>query len=252
MFSWLSRLLAFVMLLPVVTSALAAESGPKFSSKMALNSYMALVEQKFMDTRTELRILAASENATSGDWNRIKAPLTILAKGTPTSAAVWFARLDGSYFTVAGGLTNQNISNRSYFPALLAGKEVEGVLVVSKSTGKRSTIIAVPVRAGGRVIGALGVSIAMEKLAAQVETKIAFPKQVTFYALDDQGEIALHRQSTLLFEFAKKLGSPSLTEAVEEMLTKPEGIVHYEFQGVKRTAIYKRSEVTGWIFALRW
>lgn len=252
MFGRLIRLLVLATLFPVATNALAAESGLKLDPTIALNSYMALVEQKIMDTRTELRILAASENAKSGDWNRIKGPLAILAKNTPMSAAVWFAQTDGSYFTVAGGLTNQNIRSRGYFPALLAGKEVEGALVISKSTGKRSTIVAVPVHADGRVIGALGVSIAMEKIAALVDAKIGFPKQVMFYALDDRGEIALHRESALLFEFARKLGSPSLTNAVDEMLTKPKGIVHYEFQGAKRTAIYKRSEVTGWVFALRW
>lgn len=252
MFSWLIRFLIFGMLLTGATDAFAAGSVPTLDSRIALNAYMALVEQEFVDTRTELRILAASENAATGDWDRIKGPLAILAESTPTSAAVWFARPDGSYFTIDGGLTNQNISDRSYFPQLRAGKEVKGDLVLSKSTGKRSAIIAVPVQAGGRVIGALGVSIAMEKVAAQVNAKIAFPKQVTFYALDDRGEIALHRETTLLFEFASGLGSPSLTKAVEEMAKKPEGIVHYEFQGAQRTAIYKRSDITGWIFALRW
>jgi methyl-accepting chemotaxis protein len=249
---WIVRVLAFFALFPLASSALAAEPQLKLDPAIALNSYMALVEQSLEDTSSELRILAASENARSADWERIKGPLAILAKGMPMSAAVWFARPDGSYFTVAGGLTKQNIRNRSYFPALLAGKEVEGALVISKSTGKRSAIIAVPVQKAGRVIGALGVSIAMEKVADMVDAKTDFPKQVMFYALDERGEIVLHRQSTLLFEFARKLGSPSLTKAVDVMLTKPEGVVHYAFQGAQRTAFYKRSKVTGWIFALRW
>ena len=252
MFNWLIRVLVLVGMLPLASAGLAADSGFTLGPNVALDAYMALVEQDFDQTRTALRILAASENAASGNWERIKAPLAILEKATPTAAAVWFARPDGSYFTADHGLTDQNIRTRDYFPALLAGKDVNGDLVVSKSTGKRSAVVAVPVRSGGRVIGALGVSIAMEKVAAQVDSKIGFPKQVVFYALDSRGEIALHRETSLLFEFATQLGSPSLTKAVEEMLAKPEGTVHYEFEGGQKTAIYKRSSVTGWVFALRW
>jgi len=251
----LLRLLSIVMLTVFfVGEAAAADPAPRpaLDPAVSLNGYAAFVGEEFGYIRDELRIVAASENAASGDWDRIKEPLTILAKGTPTSAAVWFARPDGSYFTVEGGLTGQNLKNRSYFANLMAGKEVAGDLVISKSTGKRSAIIAVPVEAGGRVIGALGVSVAMEKVAAQVEGQFRFPNDVTYYALDGSGQIALHREATLLFELATELGSPTLNEAVKEMLGKPEGVVHYEFEGAQRTAIFKRSEQTGWIFALRW
>ena len=73
-----------------------------------------------------------------------------------------------------------------------------------------------------------------------------------FYALDRQGQIALHRQSTLLFEFAAQLGSESLSAAVGDMLAKPEGTVRYEFQGAQREAIFIRTQATGWVYALRW
>ena len=252
MLTRLAALLALLVLLPIAPSANAAEPGVTLDPRVALNAYSALVDQDFAHARDALRILSASENAKSGDWRRIQAPLATLAKSTPDSAAVWFARSDGSYFTVDAGKTDQNLRDRGYFPALMAGREVAGDLVVSKSTGKRSVIIAVPVRAGGGVIGALGVSIALEKVAAFVEDKIAFPDQVMFYALDGHGEIALHRQSTLLFEFAAQLGSPTLTEAVKEMLAKPEGVVRYEFEGAQRIAIFKRSNATGWVYALRW
>ncbi len=134
----------------------------------------------------------------------------------------------------------------------MAGKEVAGDLVISKSTSKRSAIIAVPVQQHGRVIGALGVSVAMEKVAASIDEKIGFPKQVIFYALDQRGEIALHRESNLLFEFATELGGPSLAAAVKAMLSQPEGVVHYEFQGAEREAIFRKSATTGWAYALRW
>ncbi len=125
-------------------------------------------------------------------------------------------------------------------------------LVVSKSTGKRSAIIAVPVQKDGHVIGALGVSVATEKIADLVDDKISLPRQMVFYALDSHGQTSLHRELALLFEFAGEMGSPSLKEAVKEMLSKPGGTVHYEFGGTEREAIFKKSNVTGWVYALRW
>lgn len=248
----LTRLLCVVMLVWIAPRSIAAERAVTLDPAVGVNAYAALVDQELAHTRSALRILAASENARSGDWNRIKGPLAMLAKGAPASAAVWFARPDGSYFTVEGGPTGQNLKNRDYFPKLLSGKEVFGDLVVSKSTGKRSAVIAVPVKAGGRIVGALGVSVAMEKVAALIEDRLHFPPELMFFALDGSGQIALHRESRLLFEFATGLGSPTLNEAVKEMLAKPQGVVHYEFEGAQRTAVFKRSDETNWVFGLRW
>jgi methyl-accepting chemotaxis protein len=229
-----------------------AQESVQLDPRIGLTAVAALVEQEFECVRDSLGTLATTENALSGDWERIKSPLTQLAKGMPISAAACFARPNGSYFTVESGLTDQNLKNRDYFPKLLAGEEVIGDLVISKSTGKRSAIIAVPIREEGRVIGALGISVAMEKVAASVEDEIHFPKNIMFYALDSHGQIALHRDPALLFEFAAQLEGGSLKAAVAEMLSKPEGLVHYEFQGAQRQAIFKRSKVSGWVYALRW
>lgn len=245
----LGILFALLILLP---TGFVSAADPAIDPKVALHAYSALVDLQFEDTRDALRILAATENAKSGDWQRIKGPLLLLAKSTPTNAAVWFARPDGTYFTVDAGRTAQNLKDRSYFPALMAGKEVASELVISKSTGKRSAIIAVPVRSKGRIVGALGVSVAMEKIAAFIDNKIAFPEGVTFYALDSHGQIALHRETPLLFEFAAQLGSPTLANAIMEMLSRPEGAVHYDFEGARRTAIFSKSTTTGWVYALRW
>lgn len=251
----IARRVFVLALLPLFASTVhGVQAGEGFvlSATTGLNAFAALVEQELEAARDGLRIVAATENAASGDWDRIKVPLALFAKATATSAAVWFARPDGSYFTVDAGLTNESLKNREYFPRLMAGQEVAGDLVVSKSTGKRSTIIAVPVQKDGRVTGALGVSVAMEKVAALVDDKIDFPRRVMFYALNGDGQIALHRESALLFEFAGQLGSPSLAKAIKEMLSKPEGTVHYAFQGAEREAIFKKSNTTGWVFALRW
>lgn len=250
----LARLFPALVLVSLLALSFTAQADemPALDARTTLNAYAALVDQHLTAIRDGLRLIAVSENAVSGDWHRIKGPLAQFAKDQPNDAAIWFARPDGSYFTVEQGLTNQNLKDRPYFPGLMAGKEIAGDLVVSKSTGKRSAIFAVPVLKSGHVVGALGVSLGMEQVAAWIDQTIGLPKQVMFYALDGSGQIALHREAGLLFEFAAELGGPDLAAAVKTMLSQPEGIVHYKFQGADRLVIFKRSASSGWVYALRW
>ena len=78
------------------------------------------------------------------------------------AAAVWFVQPDGQFYTVEKGLTNLTLRDRQYFPRLMAGEEITGDLVISKTTGKRTAIVAVPIKKNGKIIGALGTSLAVE------------------------------------------------------------------------------------------
>jgi hypothetical protein len=244
---------AFLFLLfPWQPDAPASASELMIGPGVGLNAFASLVDAEFAHTRNALEMAAASENASSGNLDRLKGMLAILAGRDPNIAALWFAQPDGVYFTVDAGLAKQTMRDRAYFPDLMAGKDVVGFLVLSRSTGKKAAIVAVPVRAGAKVIGAVGATIALENLAAEIERKLAFPEGSVFYALDQKGQTALHRETKRIFEFPGKLGSATLTGAVNEMLAAPQGEIHYEFQGAQRTAIFRKSEVTGWIYALRW
>ena len=236
--------------LPALPRAAEVQPGLSVDAKIALNGYAALVEAYLQGVLTALETLASTQEAGSADWERIQEPLAQLGKGITTAAAVWFARPDGAYFTVVGGLTDQNLKDRAYFPRLMAGQAVAGDLVVSKATGKKSIIVAAPVKKAGKVIGALGASIATEKLSGWVDGRMALPPEVVFYALDDQGRTALHRETALLFEFPSEMGSESLHDAVQQMLATPEGTVQYTFRGAQKTAIFARSKATGWVFVL--
>jgi hypothetical protein len=148
------------------------------------------------------------------------------------------------------GKIGESLRERDYFPALLAGRDVVGALVISKSTGKRSVIVASPVLVDGKVTGAVGVSLDAGRLAASIGQQIRFPDDIVFYALDERGQTALHRVGELIFAFPSDVGSPTLRDSVRTMLGQPEGIVHYNYGGSDRTAVFQRSSLTGWTFVL--
>jgi len=244
-------LISCLVLVPAAAGrAASGVEGFALEARVALEAYRASVEARLEGVLVATRTLASTEEARSGDFARVRGPLGVLADSEKERAAVWFARPDGSYFTVERGATGASLRDRAYFPTLLGGHEVVGALVVSKSTGKRSVIVASPVLVDGTVTGAIGVSIDAERLAATVDEAIRFPADTVFYALDRQGQTALHRAGDLIFVFPSDVGSATLSDAVRTMLSQPEGVVHYQYSGSDKTALFQRGRLTGWVFVL--
>ncbi|MDO8295059.1 MAG: hypothetical protein Q7T19_01330 [Caulobacter sp.] len=243
---------ALVPVAALAGGARAAPAGETFSvdGHLALNGCRALVEAHLGGVLAALKALALTSDARSGRWDRIKPALAELAGDLTTEAAVWFARPDGRYHTVEGGLSPESLGDRDYFPGLMAGRDVEGALVVSKSTGHRSIIVAAPVSRGGKVVGALGVSVRTRLVGALVEASLALPDDLVFYALDATGRTAIHKDPEKMFVFPSDLGNPGLAWAVTTMLANDAGSVDYDFEGRHRTALFVRSPATGWRFVL--
>ena len=230
----------------------ARSDPPTFAvdARSMLRTYAAAVDARLSAALTGLAAVAATGDAASGQWARLRGPLAALGGLVATNAAIWFARPDGSYYTVQKGLTGLSLADRAYFPRLMAGHDVLSDLVISKSTGKRSCIVAVPIRVHGHIVGALGASIDLLRLSQWANTVMGLPAGMVFYALNDKGETTLHRQTANIFAFPSDMGSPTLANAVRTMLRSPSGSVTYVYEGIRRTVVFWRSARTGWIFAL--
>lgn len=232
-------------------SAIAQENTPYTTTELrtVLNTFTALAEEHVEGVLRGLKLLSATEEVKGGQWDAMKGLLAEFGKSGINPAAVWFARPDGSYYTVENGLMDKRLTDRPYFSGLMAGDDVVGELLISKSTGKRSAVIAVPVKKDGRVVGAVGVSLSVEDMSRMLDQRMELPEGMVFYALDAKGQCSLHRKSDLLFGFPSDMGSETLKEAVGEMLSKQDGVVRYRFNGAK-TVVFKRSRLTGWTFAI--
>ena len=242
-------LFCFALSLTAMAEEKAAPVPDQASLRLLLDSFAALGEGHIEHVLSGLKILSVTEEARSGEWEKMRSLMAVFEGLGIKVACVWFARPDGSYYTVEKGLTGENLRDRSYFPGLMAGNDVTGDLVLSKSTGKRSAIVAVPVKKEGKVIGALGASLDVEKISKMIDEKTGLPASMFFYALTQKGQTSLHRSSALLFAYPSDMGSKSLTKTVTQMLAEPEGVVAYDFYGL-RTVVFKRASFTGWVYAL--
>ena len=217
--------------------------------RLLMNSFAALGEGHIEQVLRGLELISITEEARSGEWENMRDVLTEFERSGIKAAAVWFVRPDGSSYSVEKGLTGLNLRDREYFPRLMSGEEIRGALVISKSTGKRTAIVAVPIKKNGKIIGALGASLAVEDISRMLDEKMGLPENMFFYALDQKGQTSLHRISALLFAYPSDMGSKSLEKTVGQMLAEPEGVVTYDFYG-ERTVVFKKFPLTGWVYVI--
>lgn len=227
----------------------ARDTSPAFTvdGRIALHSFMSLSDGHLQKLADVLSLLANTDGLRSGAWDRIRGPLAEASRMN-VPATLWFALPNGTYWTVAQGRVAENLSDRPYFPRVLAGKTVIGELVVSRSTKRNSAIIAVPVRGrDSSIVGVLGASVNLESLAALLRQEMGgIPRGLLFYAIDAQPLGALNSDSSLIFTEPMKLGDEGMRRAFTEMLSGDHGVVTYAFRGSRRTVLYQKSPVTGW------
>lgn len=217
--------------------------------RVGLAALMALSDGHLQRIVGHFEILANSEDAASADWERIRAPLTAVAQRN-IPALMWFALPDGSYWSVQDGKAGGNLSDRKYWPRLMAGQTIIGDLVASKATGKSSAIVAVPVRsANGAIVGVLGSSVYLDSLSAIIRREIDLQPDQIFFSIDATPIGALQEDPLQIFLDPFALNEPELEQAIHEMLNRDEGVVNYHFRGKSRTVLYRKSPVSGWWYA---
>ena len=174
------------------------ESEQKIDTEMGVSAAVALTEARVEGLVTSMQVMALTDEVKSADW-AVMEPLLAEFEDNSIPLVAWFALPDGSYYTVDAGLASGNLSDREYFPKVMEGETVIGDLIVSKSTGKESTVATVPVKDGNDVIiGALGVSIYLDELSQSIVTDLGLSDDMVFYAVNADDVIALHSDSEMI------------------------------------------------------
>jgi len=214
-----------------------------------LSAFISYTDLRIRSLQRSLEILASTNEAKSGSWSDMKDLLSRFQK-SDDGVIVWYLRPDGTYFTGDKGLRDKKLSDRSYFRDLMVGKKITGALVISKATGERSAIIAVPIDIDGKVVGAIGSSLFLDKLADRIDAALDLRPGATFFALAPDGLTTLNRKTDRDFVDPREVGSETLKNAANEMLSNTSGKTTYEFDNVTKHAIYGTSSLTGWKFAI--
>ena len=226
-----------------------AQPSSEADARSLLSAFVSYTDLRMRGVQQNLETLASTTEARSAKWE-VMAPLLRGYQKSDSGLIVWFVRPDGSYYTVDKGRMDVKLSDRSYFAALMSGQEIMGSLVVSKSTGQRSAVIAVPMKKDGKVIGAIGASLFLDRLADEVGSALALREGASFFALAPDGLTTLNKKTERHFLDPRELGSETLKKAANEMLANTAGETTYQFDNATKRAIYRTSPLTQWKFAI--
>ena len=225
------------------------QSSQGTDTQSLLSAFVSYTDLRIKSVQQSLEILASTSEVKSLKWEKMRDLLSGY-QNSDEALIVWFVLPDGVYYTVDRGLMNFKLRDRSYFPDIMAGKKVVGSLVVSKSTGRRSAVIAIPLKQGDKVVGAVGASLFLDKLSDQIVSALSLRKDAVFFALAPNGLTALHNKNDRHFLDPRELGSETLKKAANEMLSRTHGEVTYQFDNVWKKAIFRTSGLTQWKFAI--
>jgi len=233
----------------VIPEICIAQSSAEKDAQSLLSAFMSYTDLRMRSVQQSLEILASTTEVKSGKWENMKGLLDIYQK-SDGKLAVWYVLPDGRYYTVDKGLMDVKLSDRSYFADLMAGKRIIGSLVVSKSTGQRSAVTAIPIKEGDKVIGGIGASLFLDKFSEEIGSVLSLRPDAAFFALAPNGQTTLHQKTDRHFLDPRELGSETLKKTANEMLSKNAGESTYFFDNVNKKAIYRTSDLTQWKFAI--
>ena len=213
--------------------------GPESTVKVAAE----YLDHIFMSTLSSLELVAATPEAKAGDWWGIKPYLQKLGNDLP--GVYFYVMPDGNYYSLTKDYTNLNLSNRDYFKPLFEGHPVIGHPIYSRSTGKRSGLMAAPIMEDSKVVGAIGASVFLNDLHQKLNKDFDLPSNYIWYVLDATGNTMLKNESDFIFLNAMTVGSESLKEALETALKNESGVMSYVMNG-KKTAYYQKLSHLDW------
>ena len=228
------------------TSGIPIGSG--YYGKFIVASIIAKTDGELTSTEQTLQLLSVTREVKAGIWemmfNLFRQYENIGLPGTP-----WYARYNGNYYTVAAGLKDDTLRDTSFFPNLITGKSISGAYLTTEE-GIKSTVIAVPVMKSGKISGAVGTYVNLERLSHSISITLDLPENMSFFAMAPDGKIVLHQNSDMLFKDLRKEGSATLAQAAQTMLSKEMGILNFKSLGIQKQIIFRTSPVTNWRFAL--
>jgi hypothetical protein len=236
---------ALALILATGAGASAQQGAFSVDANVALSSLVALGDGHLQTVADTLETLAATDAVRSSDWSRIAGPLKEAAS-VNLAGVYWYAKRDGSYWTVGGGKQSANLTDRPYFARVLSGKTDIGELVRRRSTGHPVAVIAVPVsEKKGTIVGVLGASLYLDAFSATIKREMGIRPGMLFWSIDRNGTIALHSDANAIFVEPAK-ASAEQQRYMRYMLDRDAGTQTYTFRGQKRTVIFRLSGLTGW------
>lgn len=125
----------------------------------------------FLELKYSMEIIAWSEQVRSMDFKRIDPLLQKIVTINPSISQMYVMNQSGMQFYKTSYLeTLGDRSDREYFQKAIQGETFISEVIVSRSTNKPISTLAVPIFNDGEIVGVLGASIEFDQINQIVES----------------------------------------------------------------------------------
>jgi methyl-accepting chemotaxis protein len=121
------------------------------------------------------------------------------------------------------------------------GQTWVGQPLKSPASGRPVVLISAPLMEGSKIVGILGTPLALSEFADRFVAKSRIGQTGYLYVLDSQGTVLAHPDPSLIM-------SPNLRnlDSTREMLSRDNGRLSYTYEGIAKTAEFRRAS-NGWL-----
>ena len=205
----------------------------------------------WIDERMLFLHLAASDPAVvqateGGPWEATTQWLLEAKSRDPMLESLFIHNAEGTTMvTTNEGGRGKNYSSRAYFKAIIREGKDSFISDVTKSpvSNKPRIALAVAVKADGKTIGYIGMSVLAEAFASYL-SPIKVGDHGYCFLYDQSGRVLAHPKSDLIF---KDLSDYSF---IKTGLRDKNGFIEYQWEGATKYMAFSQVEKTGWIVAL--
>lgn len=196
----------------------------------------------------EMQIISRIDGIETGSWDQAG---PILRKQEKSLSQYYegflLANPDGSAYFSSGAQVN--IKDRQYFKDALQGKTVISDPVISKATGSKVSVVAIPILKGGRVNAVLGGVIKTDVLS-EMAKKFKASENSYSYIIQRDGVCVAHPQADLVLKLNQFKLNNKMSEIGNKMVALQTGLDRYSFNGADKLVAYAPIPITGWSLAV--
>ncbi len=199
--------------------------------------------------QNEITMLASAPVVLAGDRAAIMPFLVNAAKANKAYDTIGYILPDGSYINSSGA--TGSLADRDYFKKAVKGEPAISDPMVSRSTGRMVSVVAVPVKVDNRVVAVLYGATDMQKITAEV-MGVKVGKTGYAYAVQGDGTVIMHPNKDLVMKYnpVKDEKTPALAAATNRAIKGESAVVTYEFQGINKMMAFAPIPGTKWSISI--
>ena len=212
------------------------------NAKKIVNSYSNKIGNWFYERMNEISIYASINEVKSMQWDKMETFLKKEAEKKKDTYLFFFVSDSNGNYNTTLKRNAGTISDREYFKKIISeGVSLVSEPVISKSTGKQISVVASPIRNDkNEVVGIMAGTLDLIKLYKWIgDFKLDHTDSYS-YIIDANGLVITHPNINYIMQLDLSLEHNNFDKKVlNKMLTSNEGVVHYDFNGIKSFAYFK-------------